>query len=404
MPRVFISVAEDSADVHAAALIRAAARLLPDVRFYGLVGPRCRAAGAQMLADLTPHAAMLAGTLGVVRRALRIVKQVEADWDRDPPAAVVLLDSPELHLGVYELGLPGLAARARRRGIPVLYYIAPQTWASRPWRDRWIARDVTRLACILPFEVAHFHARGIAAEFVGHPLFETLRHTHPDPAAVARLRAAGTPLVALLPGSRRHVIETTLPYQLEVLGELDRFGLQPAVAVSAVSDARRPLIASILAAYRRTAPIVVADNAMLLAAADLVLVASGTVTLEVAHHRKPMIVMYDIGRVLNALHNLTLRRTVRLPHLSLVNILAAARVVPEFMPDPPDPALIARVAQQLLADDPWRRLMIRQLDETIRPLEQSPASENVCRILGELLGAAAPGAPRPTPGSLPYRR
>lgn len=385
MPRVFISVAEDSADVHAAALIRTAAQHLPDVRFYGIVGPRCRVAGAEMLADLTPHAAMLAGTLGVVRRALHVVKQVEADWDRDPPAAVVLLDSPELHLGIYELGLPGLAARARRLGIPVLYYIAPQTWASRPWRDRWIARDVTRLACILPFEVEHFRRRRIVAEFVGHPLFETLQRTQPSRAAVARLRARGAPLIALLPGSRRHVIETTLPYQLEVLSELDRRGVRTSVAVSAVSDARQPLIASILARYGRTAPIVVADNTALLSVADLVLVASGTVTLEVAHHRKPMIVMYDIGRVMNTLHNLTLRRTVRLPHLSLVNILAGARVVPEFMPDPPDPAVVARVAEQLLMDEPWRRLMIDQLSEVIRPLEQSPASENVCRILGELL-------------------
>ncbi|RMF78396.1 MAG: hypothetical protein D6744_10125, partial [Planctomycetota bacterium] len=288
-------------------------------------------------------------------------------------------------------------------------YIAPQTWASRQWRNRRIARDVTRLACILPFEPSYFQARGVTqAEFVGHPLFESLEREQPNPDTLRRLRDDDKPLIALLPGSRRHVIETMLPLQLRVLSHLHAIGTSFRVAVSAVDEQRRDTVARTLdrwnqshgatagsnspspSASRRAAPpfeaeIATADNAALLTAAHLVLVASGTATLHVAHYRKPMIVMYDAGRVLRLPHRLFGRFVVRTPHLSLVNILAGARVVPEFMPFIRDTRPIARVAEQLLSDATWRGLMIRQIDDVVAPLETSRASHRVCEIATELL-------------------
>ncbi len=379
--RIFLSVAEDSADVHAASLVRAARERLGSARFYGLTGPRLRDLGVATLFDMTAHAAMLAGVLRILGTARRALAAVEAAWRQHPPDAAVLLDSPELNLR--------LAALARRLAIPVLYYIAPQTWASREGRNRRIAACVDRLACILPFEQEYFRARGIAAEYVGHPLFEALARVRPDADVVGELRSTGRPLVALLPGSRRHVIEAMLPIQLDVIRGLRAAGRVVDVAISAVSEPRAGQIRSIAARELPDARIVVADNASLLAAADLVLVASGTATLEVAHYRKPMIVVYDAGGLLRPLYSAFGRFVVRTPHLSLVNILARARVVPEFMPFVHDTAPIAEVARQLLDDETWRRLMVRQLDEVIRPLEASNASARVCEILGELLTTAA---------------
>jgi lipid-A-disaccharide synthase len=461
--RIFISVAEESADVHAAALVRAVRQQGYDWTFHGLTGPRLRELGVETVFDFASRAAMLSGVLGVIGHARRAVRAVEKSWRERRPDLVVLLDSPELHLGVAELGIPGLAARARRRGIPVLYYIAPQTWAARAWRNRWIVRDIDRLACILPFEEAYFRraaglncnregaatspecARGTVAplllreglgegrspapcdpplvpprrgdgcgrfhaEYVGHPLFETLREERPIAETVEFLktRAGGRPIVALLPGSRRHVIDAMLPRQLEVVRRLRAAGRDVYAAISCVSEERREQIRGVLSqgaagfSLRGTAraeargslmgaddpgvDIVVAGNASLLTAADLVLVASGTATLEVAYYRKPMVVMYDAGGLLRWPYRLLGRLVVRLPHLSLVNILAGARVVPEFMPFIGDVGPIATVAGQLLSDETWRRLMVRQLDEIVRPLEGSQASANVCRIMAEMLG------------------
>lgn len=398
--RVFISVAEDSADMHAASLVRAAQALLPGCRFYGLTGPRMRAAGVDSLFDLTSRAAMLTGVLSVLAAARAAVCEVRRAWLEQPPDLAVLLDSPELNLH--------LAGIARRMGIPVLYYIAPQTWASRAGRNRKIARRVDRLACILPFEEAYFRSQGVPATYVGHPLFEALAREAVDPAGVARLRGeqpehagagrgsataavpggtpAGRPLVALLPGSRRHVIERVLPLQLRVAQLLRSRGIPARVAISAVSPERAPAIRETALRSGLDAAVVVADNATLLAAADLVLVASGTATLHVACYRKPMIVMYDAGPLLAPLHRAFGRRFLRTPHLSLVNVLAGRRVVPEFMPYVPDVETVADVAVQLLGDGMWRRLMVAQLDDLVRPLEGSRASENVCRMIGELLG------------------
>ena len=400
--RVFISVCEDSADVHAAALMRCAREMLPECEFYGLTGPRMRALGAETLYDFTAHAAMLSGVLSVIGHARRATRIVQQSWRERPPDLVLLLDSPELHLR--------FARRARRLGLPVLYYIAPQTWAAREYRNRRIARDVNRLACILPFEEEYFRKAGVNAEFVGHPLFETLAAARPDEARVMELRGAGGrgepprpglaaasgPVLALLPGSRRHVIETLLPRQLQVVRRLHERGLAVKAVISCVAPDRRPLIEEHLAAAGLPASIVEGDNATVLAAADLVLVASGTAVLEVAFHRKPMIVMYDAGPWLAWMHRLVGRFVLKLPHLSLVNILGRARVVPEFMPFIRDTAAVADVAARLIADEAWRGLMVEQMDRLLRPLEESRASERVCEIMAEMLNlepvAAGAGA------------
>lgn len=363
--------------MHAAALLHTAGERLPRCRFYGLTGPRMREAGAETLLDLTTHAAMLTGVFAVIGRGWKAIRLVEQSWDSAPPELVVLLDSPELNLR--------LARHARARGLPVLYYIAPQTWAAREGRNQQIAEMVNRLACILPFEQDYFRQAKIDAEYVGHPLFETLRRETPDPAVVERLRSGGEPLVAVLPGSRQHVIDDILPLQLQALRTLRADGVGLRVAISAVSSERVEQIRSHLTGCGVSGEIIVADNASLLTAAELVLVASGTATLEVAFYRKPMVVLYDAGPLLAAIHRPLGRFILKTPHLSLVNILAGRRVVPEFMPFVRDTDELARVIGRLLTDEGWRRLMTAQLDEIVRPLEGTSASENVCRIMKEML-------------------
>lgn len=385
MRRVFISVAEASADMHAAALVRTARELLPSCAFVGLTGPRSAAAGVESIGDLTQHAAMLAGAAGLIVRALTMRRRVLDDWSARRPDLVVLLDSPEFHLP--------LAAAARRMGLRVLYYIAPQTWASRESRNRRIAACVSRLACILPFEEGYFRANGIAADYVGHPLFESLRSETPDAEHAARIRAAGAPVIAVLPGSREHVVQAVLPVQLDVLRRMRAAGVSASARVSCADPARRRQVERLIAEAGSDATAESCGNATLLTACDLALVASGTMTLHVAHYRKPMIVLYEAGRLLRPLYRVFGAPMVRSPHLALVNILAGARIVPEFMPYVEDAGAVARVAADLLRDDTWRRLMISQIDALISPLESSDASPRVCRIMAQELGLRGSEAP-----------
>ena len=365
--------------MHAAQVVRAAAAAFPGATFYGLTGPRTRAAGVETIFDLTTHAAMLSGIINVIGQARRALRLIKENWDKRPPDLVLLVDSPELHLRVARL--------AHRRKLRVLYYVAPQTWASRPGRNRQIARDVDRLACILPFEEDYFRRNLVYADYVGHPLFETLQDEIPRDEAVRKLRASGRPVVAIMPGSRRHVIDTMLPLQLQVIRRLRAQIGGLTSAISCISADRIPQIRRHMHASGFASEIIVDDNASLLTAADLVLVASGTATLHVAHYRKPMVVMYDAGRLLALPYRLFGRFIIKLPHLSLVNILADARVVPEFMPFIRDLDAIAAVAGQLLGDETRRQIMIRQLDEIVSPLEGTQASANVCRIMRDLLAS-----------------
>jgi lipid-A-disaccharide synthase len=387
---IFISVAEDSADGHLARLVQTARASQPDWRFRGLTGPRLRAAGVETVFDFAQHAAMIGGVVKVLGTARRALAAAAEDWRKHRPDLVVVADSSALHLR--------MAKAAKLAGLPVLYYIAPQTWASRAWRNEQIRKYVDRLACILPFEAAYFEAQGIDCEFVGHPLFESLADEHPDPRRVSRWRVDNRPVIAILPGSRKGVIAGMLPLQLDVVRRMQFANDQrPRILISAIDDQRAQQIHTWVdqqstGSAGSELEVVTADNASLLSAADLVLVASGTATLHVANYHKPMIVMYDAGGWLYWPWRMFGGLMLKLRHLSLVNLLTNERVVPEFMPFVRDPGMIARTAENLLRDHRWRRVMTQRLAGIVDGLRGSAPSLRVLQIMSELMtGDASSG-------------
>lgn len=383
---IFISVAEHSADLHAARLVEAVGARLPETNFYGLAGPRMKAAGVEALADLTDRAAMLTGVVRMIGPAWQALRFCRRAWRERRPDLAIFLDSGALHLP--------MAARARRMGIPTLYYIAPQTWASRSYRNRRLARDLDRVACILPFEEAYLRAHGVRAEFVGHPLIEALAGL-PAPLSDPFSDLPGDgPAIAILPGTRRQVIDRMLPLHLETAARLHReLGFSPPRVVVSAADASRA--EQIHARLREGvfsdsgARVVVDENAALLSRADLALVTSGTATLEAAYYTTPMLVLYDAGRLLRRPYEWFGRWVIHAPHLSLVNILAGRRIVPEFMPFVTDCRVVARTAAALLRDAVWRERMRADLKETVRPLTASRASERMGEIIEEMLETSA---------------
>ncbi len=390
-PRIFISVAEQSADEHAAALIRAFGEQYPGATFHGLAGPAMQAAGCECLYDFTRRSAMAMAALRRIPEAYRVLGQIKQslhlgteDGMRPAYDAAVMVDSPALNLPIAKL--------LRRRRIPVLYYIAPQTWAWGPrgWRNTRLRKRVNRVACLWPFEQPYFRAAGIQATYVGHPSIDRLLAAKVQERRIEELRSGAAPVITLLPGSRSHVVDEVLPGQLDVAAAIaGRFHRARFLIVAASEDVRtlvRTHIDRLRPGMARFSEVPVlcgaADRAAAIRAADLVLVASGTVTLEVAYHGTPMIVMYNAGRWS---YQLLARWLITTKHLSIPNILAGREIVPEFMPyyRTADP-IAARAIEWLSTPDTLARVR-RDLVETVKPLMKPGAAKNAAKELAATL-------------------
>jgi lipid-A-disaccharide synthase len=319
---IMIVAGEASGDLHGATLCRGLRALAPGRPLLGMGGARMAAAGFDCLADVTA-AAVTGGT-----EAIRPLPTLVRAWRRlravllgpHPPAALVLVDFPEFNLR--------LARIARRVGIPVVYFIPPQVWAWRPWRVRAIVRRVSLVLAVLPFEVALYRSVGARVEFVGHPVLDALAGAPTREAARQRLDLdRDATVVGLLPGSRAREIERTLPVLHAAAARVA--AVLPRVRfVLAALDGGAGLDVGRLLGDATPPPVTVVrgDTYAVMRAADLLLVNSGTATLEAALLGTPMIVCYRLSRLTEA----WARLLVRVPWISLANITLGRRVVPEL--------------------------------------------------------------------------
>ncbi len=322
---------------------------------------------------MTGHAAMLLGALGAVGKGVRLVNTADTYLRRFPFDAAVVIDSPTLHLP--------LARRAQAAGVPVLYYIAPQMWAWGGWRIHKLRGVVEKVAVILPFEEPFFRNQGVDARYVGHPLIEQIAARPVNQAKVAELRRGG-PLIALLPGSRKHVVSELIGGQLDVARQVARAVPGARFGVSVANAGVAPIIEQAITAAGVPAIAYATGHDELVEAADLVLVASGTTTLELACRRRPMIVMYNASRVF---YHLVARWVLKTPYYALPNILAGREVVPEFMPYYTSTAPIAAAATSLLRNDARREAMSRELGEVVATLGERSASAETARLLLDIV-------------------
>ncbi len=379
-PRIFVSVAEQSADEHAAGLIEAFRVLRPEASFEGLAGPAMRAVGCGCLDDWTARSAMAMAALRRVPDAIRLLRRLKALVMTERFDAAVMVDSPALNLPIAKV--------FRKAGVPVLYFIAPQTWAwgPRKWRNARVRRRVDRLACLWPFEQPYFRAAGIDTTYVGHPSFDRLGSVDVDESRVAELRGGASHVITLLPGSRRHVVDEVLPGQLEVARSLAMRFPRTRFLLVAANEAIQTRVAFHLGASGTRVDVQVftgaADRTAAIRAADLALVASGTITLEVAYHATPMIVMYNASRWS---YQLIGRWLITAEHLSIPNLLAGREIVPEFMPyfRSTDP-IVARAVEWLSTPGALERVR-ENLTQTIRPIVKRGAAANAAKVLASML-------------------
>jgi len=366
--RVFVVAGEASGDLHAANLVAALVRRLPGLEPVGVGGERLRAAGLECIARSEELSVM--GLAEVVRdlpRLLALARRVRRRALELRPAVAVLVDSPDFNLP--------LAKHLRRAGIPVVVYVSPQLWAWRRGRVRRIRRDVRKVLCILPFEVAFYAAHGVDAEYVGHPLVDELAPVMADPPP----RQGG--LVGLLPGSRWHEVTSLLPGMLAAAARAaaQRPGLAfRLIAAPGLEVARLRALAATAAV---PVEVVTEDRHRALAECGAALVASGTATLECALLDVPMAVGYR----LHAASYWLARRLVKVPHVALVNLVAGERVAPELVQGAFTADAVTAALLELLggAGEEQRRGLAQVRERLGAPGASGRAAEAVLRVVGD---------------------
>lgn len=322
--RVGLVAGESSGDQLGAALIGALRERVEDLHCFGVAGPKMRAAGCEAWASADELAVMgLTEVLHHLPRLLRLRSRLVSQFLDAQPDVFVGIDAPEFNLG--------LAARLKSRGLRTVQYVSPQVWAWRQGRVRTIGRACDLVLCLLPFETDFYSQHGVRAVFVGHPLADQIPLDVDRKSAREALGVdVEAMLVALLPGSR--------------VGEVERLGADFIAAAKWIAARRpqarfiapmaSPAVRSVferqLAAAAAGSLIAVCDGKAqrVLAAADGVIVASGTATLETLLSKRPMVVAYRLGAVTAFL----LRRLglVKVPYFAQPNLLVGRRIVPEL--------------------------------------------------------------------------
>jgi lipid-A-disaccharide synthase len=310
---LLISAGEASGDLHGGRLLEALRERQGSLRAFGMGGARLESAGLERVVH--SEALSVVGISEVLEKLpalLRALRALVREARRRRPDAAVLIDFPDFHAL--------LARRLRREGVPVLYYVSPQVWAWRRGRARTLARRARRIVTLFPFEEAIFRNLGADAVWAGHPLVDDVREglSAPPPLPPKTRRR-----LLLLPGSRSAEVRRHWEPMAEAAARLARrFDLEvAAVAAPGLSEELFPR------AGERNIRLARAGLHALLSTADLAIIASGTATLEAALCTTPMIVVYRTSPVSFAVA----RRLVRVPWISLVNIVAGEEVVPELL-------------------------------------------------------------------------
>jgi lipid-A-disaccharide synthase len=377
--KLFVLAGEVSGDLHAAGPVRELLAARPGTKVFGVGGRKLAELGAELL--YTTDQMSIMGFVEVLRHASflhKVIRDLKAAIVRERPDAALLIDYPGMNLH--------LAAFFRKLGIPVIYYISPQVWAWKERRVEKIRACVDRLLVIFDFEVEFYRRHGIEAEFVGNPVVEELAELKlaPKPEFLARMGIdPAARIVGLLPGSRRQEIEKIFP---EMLGAAKI--IQNDAKTLFLLGRSSHLAPSLYDRHLREAGIETLDCSSyeLMQYSDLLLVTSGTATLESLCFAAPMVVLYKtsplnyfIGKRLVKLHNIALANIVA------CGLLSEKQAVPELIQHAANAANIARTALGILNDPAVASTMKNELQQARARLSSDSPSRHVASVLLEYL-------------------
>jgi lipid-A-disaccharide synthase len=385
--RIFLSAGEPSGDLHAATLVRALRKRLPDAEFVGYGGPRMAEAGADVLFPLVELSVMwFLQVLLNIHKFLGLVGRADRYFRDERPDAVVLIDYPGLHWWI--------ARKAKARGIPVFYYVPPQIWAWAGWRVKKVRKFIDHVLCSLPFEPPWYHKRGVpGAVFVGHPYFDELAERKLDTAFLNTQRARGGKVVAVLPGSRTQELKRNLPVMLRAAARLAARRPDARFAVACLNERHRAMAEHMIAESGLKLPLEVfaARTPELIRLADVAWAVSGSVGLELMAEALPTVVLYKIHRI-----DLWIARPfIKAKYISIVNLLADAELMPEYLTSADVSDDLAGWAGGWLDDPAQRAEESRRLAELRDRVARPGASERAAERIVEVIGGRAgrPAAP-----------
>ncbi len=360
--KIGIVAGEVSGDTLGAGLIREFRSRYPDAEFIGIAGPQMQAAGAVSLFPMERLSVMgLVEVLGRLRELFGIRDQLLAAFLKEKIDLFIGIDAPDFNLRLDALLKPA--------GIPVVHYVSPSVWAWRQGRVEGMRQAVDTVLCLLPFEKKFYDDKGVDAVFVGHPLADSLPLVNDTTAARAQLglQAAGE-YIALLPGSRSGEISRIAPGLFAAAKLIQQQRPHAGFIIPAINAARRADIEMQLAAAGLTAQVFddspglgagAGVGRLVMSAADAVVLASGTATLEAMLLKKPMVVAYR----LHWLTWLIARLMVKTPYVSLPNLLAGEKLVPELLQLAASPEAIAAETLRWLQDDIYRKGRLQRFAE-----------------------------------------
>jgi lipid-A-disaccharide synthase len=377
--RTVVMVAgESSGDLYGAKVVEAMASLSPGVEFYGIGGNEMEKRGVNLLASSADLAVVgvteLAEKMGHIWRAWRRMKRFIKEHK---PHLAILIDYPDFNLR--------LAKTLNNSSVPVLYYVSPQVWAWRRGRIKKIARRVAKMAVILPFEASLYQHAGVDVEFVGHPLLDILDEGLSRDEARRRLGvSADALLIGLLPGSRGREVKVLLPPLLgaaQIIAAdfpLSRF------IIPLASTIGRKGVQGFIEKSRLPLEIAEEKTFEVMKGADLLLVASGTATLEGAIAGCPMVIIYRLSPLTYFLG----RILIKVKCIGLANIVVGKKVVPELIQGEVTPQRIALEAKRMLQDHARREEITDEFKLVTDKLGGKGASQRVARIALQMMGAA----------------
>ena len=382
-----ISCGEPSGDLYAGALAQELLRQEPGTVITGFGGERLLAAGASLIGNFSGLS--VTGLLEVARvlpRTYAAYRRLVQDAVAIRPDVFVAIDFPDFNFF--------LARAVRRLGVPVVYYISPQLWAWRRGRMKTMRRIADRVLVIFPFEQAIYERAGVPVQWVGHPLLDVAEAPEPRDAFLARVGLdPRRPAVALLPGSRRNEVRAILP-DLARAATLIRHRLPTVQFVVARAPHLHDSLFEALALLdddkgeRPSVTVVEGRTDDVLAAADVALVASGTVTVQAALHRCPMVVVYRLSPLTYRLG----KPFIHVDTYAMANLIAGRCVVPELIQDAFTPEAVADEALRVLTD-PAHAARVRSDLAAVRAQLGGPGAS--ARAAAAVLDVARTGRQKP---------
>jgi len=373
--KILIIAGEASGDLHGSHLVKEMLSLDPSLHVYGVGGEKMKNAGVELIADSKEMAVVgITEVLLKLKSIYRIYRKLKNSLTTKSPSLVILIDYPDFNLR--------FAREAKKKNIPIVYYISPQVWAWRKGRIKKIGRLVEKMIVIFPFEKKIYEKAKIDVDFVGHPLLDSIQSQFSREEAFRKFSLTfGVTTIGLLPGSRMNEVKRHLPPMIEAISLISKqiHPVQFIIPVAPGLDGEE--VQSLVGSKHKNVRVVENTIYDVMRISDVVIVASGTATVEAAIMGAPMIVVYRVSPLTYLLGKML----IKVKNIGMVNIIAEKTVVPELIQKDVTPEKITSAVIQILGNPLKQEEIKKELSSLKEKIGNPGASFRAAQIIISLL-------------------